>query len=427
MNSFFDSEVVLFIERGYRPTAIIGQPGLFLLRSTKVELFEEPTAFLYDRFVTAGVSPSAHTWHKAAFGLKTWFQYCQAKGKNWQAVTSIDRTDFRDDFTSAISPHTGETYGPKGIRDTMVVVREFYSYAAKKGWYFGDLGEYWDTQEVGARNRPSKTDALIHTRVAKARKRDAELPKVGRSQKIRALRLDDLRTLFNYAGPQATLREGDMRNCRDRLICDIGFFVGLRVAEIAALTTLQFLNLTPDINAPYTSQILTIVGKGNVTRQVEIPNWLVLDACEYINTERAAALARSKKPSKVKPTKLLLGHLNSNNGEGRPITRGAIQKLIERACLASGLVDVDEKINPETGEVYLQRVARYSVHDLRHSYAVYTYHIEVKKGVAEPWKKIQAQLGHASLQTTIDTYLAHVSIFSDKPALFNLRRTLGIA
>jgi integrase len=428
VNTFLNGQIELFIERGYRPKAIKGQPGLFLLTDKEAKLFEEPTGFLYDQFVNAGSSPSVHTWEKAAYGLKTWFQYCQALKKDWRSVTSIDRTDFRDDFEASISPHTGELYGPKGIRDTMVVVRQFYAYAARKRWYFGDIGtgdDVFDDIETG--NRGADEDALAHTRTARTRLRDRELPKVSRNQKIRCLRIDDLRALLNYVGPQATRRKGDMRNCRDRLIVDIGVYVGLRVREMARLTTLQFLNLNPDPAAPYVDLELTIVGKGDVVRQVAVPTWLVLDAIEYIDTERKQALANRKKSSRGIPTQLFLGHLNSNNGEGVPITRGAIQKMVERACLAIGLVDTEEKTDPDTGEKYLQKVARYSIHDLRHTYAVYTYHIEVKNKNLEPWKKIQAQLGHARLKTTINTYLAHVQIFSSQPGLFSLHRSLGLA
>lgn len=309
----------------------------------------------------------------------------------------------------------------------MVAVRDFYVYCSKAGWYFGDIGGYWDDSSPDQPMRPAKSDALVHTRVSKSRKIDRTLPKVAKNQKIRALRLDDLRALMNCVGPQALGRKGDMRNCRDRLICDIGFFVGLRVHEIVKLTTLQFLSLSPDKSKPYVSEELTIVGKGGKVRQVEIPTWLVLDAIEYISTERAAALANRKLSTRNPPTQIFLGHVNANNGAGRPITIAAVQKMIERACLVTGLTAVEKKTDPETGEEFLQTVARYSVHDLRHSYAVYHYHIEKNKGNAEPWKKIQAQLGHATLQLTIDTYLAHVSIFSDAPALFNIRRSLGIS
>ena len=45
------------------------------------------------------------------------------------------------------------------------------------------------------------------------------------------------------------------------------------------------------------------------------------------------------------------------------------------------------------------------VHDLRHTYAVWTYYILKENGEAEPWLYIQAQLGHEDLSTTQDTYL----------------------
>jgi integrase len=47
-------------------------------------------------------------------------------------------------------------------------------------------------------------------------------------------------------------------------------------------------------------------------------------------------------------------------------------------------------------------------------------------GNPEPWKKIQAQLGHAHLQTTIDVYLSYVEIFNESPGLIDVRRMIGL-
>lgn len=426
MNIFLDGTLMLFINRGFRPSLKDGEPALFLVTPTKVQLFEEPTTFLLEHYVGAGATPSEHTWQKAAYGLKTWLGYLQAmEKKDWRDACEQDRIDFRDAMLGAISPHTGERYGTKGVRDTMAMVRTFYTFARGKNWYEGDLAEGWSSVDT-QRNALLSQDALAHTRSSAVKKRDRALPKGERNDEIRALSVNDLRTLLNYAGPQAGQRDGDQRYCRDRLICDIGVFVGLRVTELVNLTTLQFLNLNPDPSAPYVSQTLTIKGKGRVLRPVAIPNWLVLDAIEYITTEREQALKASKRRLGVSlPTQLFLGHPNSNSRRGKPIGVDAIQRMIERACKACGLVMEAIKINAESGEKRRVTIAKYSPHDLRHTCAVLMYHAEVKNGNPEPWKKIQAQLGHKHLTTTIDTYLAHVELFNDQPGLFSLQRALG--
>lgn len=426
VDTFLDSEIEIFIEPGERPNTTQGQPCLFLNLPTKFILFEEASSFLHDEYVKVGASPSRHTWSKAAYCLKTWLQYCQAIKKDWRSVSSIDRTDFRDALYEAVSPHTGEVYGPKGIWDTMVVVRRFYAYSAKKQWYFGDIGEGWDSKAQNGSESATSRDDATSTRIGKRKQRDKDLPKVPRNQKRRSFKINDLHAFYDYCGPQASNRNGDVRNSRDRLIIDIGAFVGLRVHEIVNLTTLQFLNLNPDPSAPYVSQQITIKGKGKVVRDVTIPNWLVFDVLEYINTERKIALANCKQRFRNVPIQLLLGHVGARNGEGRPISANAIQKMVERACLAIGLVDIEQKINVDTGDTYQIKVARYSVHDLRHTYAVITYHLERKNGNAEPWKVIQTQLGHSKMETTINVYLASVELFNEHRGLYSLHRSMGM-
>ena len=68
---------------------------------------------------------------------------------------------------------------------------------------------------------------------------------------------------------------------------------------------------------------------------------------------------------------------------------------------------------------------RYRVHDLRHTYAVWTYHIRTSLGDNEPWKWIQSQLGHSTLDTTINTYLKHVSILDRRSNFVDLRKVMG--
>jgi integrase/recombinase XerC len=63
------------------------------------------------------------------------------------------------------------------------------------------------------------------------------------------------------------------------------------------------------------------------------------------------------------------------------------------------------KIDPDSGEAYGLKLAAHSFHDLRHTFACWLYHAERKSGNSEPWKVVQARLGHKYLSTTMDTYL----------------------
>ncbi len=419
---FLRAEIVLFINNAANPELKQGVPALFLENRDKLDLFEEPTRFLGERYVRSGSTPSPHTWAKAAYGLKSWFQFLQAIDRDWQNASEQDRVDFRDAYLGSISQKTGRAYGAAGVRDAMVVVRAFYRHCTDRGAYHGDIG----ASSVAAEYKVQiDRDALAHTRSASViGSRDRALPKVRPGVKIHPLTPRDLKNLLRHVGPQAGARDGDQRLARDRLICDLGWAVGLRLNEINSLTTLQFMTLSPDRCAPFVGMALTILhGKGSKTRQVMIPAWLVMDVHAYMEGERAASLRACK--SRHAPTRLLLGHEHSGSA-GRPVTNAALQKMFREACLTLGLVEIVEKTDPETGARFTYKTPRHSMHDLRHSYAVLTYHAERGSGNAEPWKKIQAQLGHRNLQTTIDTYLSHVEIFTDQPGLLDVRKMLGL-
>lgn len=170
-------EIVLVFHDGTHPDLREGQPCFFIESAKDARLFEEPTEFIYARYIQTGSTPSIHTWSKAAYALKAWFQYLQAlkEPKNWLDASRQDRLDFRDAYLSSISPRTGQTYSTGGVSDSMTVVRNFYQYAKDRGWYFGDLGSTVEEEVIYV---PFDSDALAHTRPLRLRKeRDRDLPK----------------------------------------------------------------------------------------------------------------------------------------------------------------------------------------------------------------------------------------------------------
>ncbi|WP_070357871.1 site-specific integrase [Duganella sp. HH105] len=420
---FLRAQIVLFINNTDHPELKAGEPALFLETNDKLELFEEPTRFLGERYVRCGLTSSTHTWAKAAYGLKSWFQFLQAIERDWEHASEQDRCDFRDAYLGSISQKTGRAYGAAGVHSAMVVVRSFYQHCAERRAYHGDIGSSLVAVEYTV---PIDRYALSHTWSEHALTiKDRALPKLRPGVKIHPLTTLNLKNLLHHIGPQAGALDGDRRLARDRLVCDLGWVVGLRLGEINTLTTLQFMTMVPVRGSPFVGMALTVQGKGSKIRQVVIPAWLVMDVQAYMVGERAASLRACKTKGKHPTTRLLLGHEHSGRA-GKPITNAALQKMFREACLRLGLVTLVEKRAPETGTAFTYKMPRHSIHDLRHTYAVLTYHAERANGNSEPWKKIQAQLGHRHLQTTINTYLAHVEIFTDLPGLLDVRGMLGL-
>lgn len=377
-----------------------GQPSLFWEPEQLV--FEEGTSFLNDEYCQSGSRTSPRTWKNVASALAFWFNWCLEAGVDWRIASQDDLIDFRDGLSTAISPVTGSTYSSGTIVAYMQPILAFYDYVRKHNSYFGDIcsADALRSRAFSNASFDTLTDAsrLIPSRRAK-------------KNSIRPFQAGDLRRFLAALGPTATEREAeDLRPCRDRLMADWAWAVGLRLSELMALNPYQFLTLHADVGSPFSQQCIEVIGKGNVARNVAVPNWLIADTLAYIQGERSQVLKSRPKSGAQAPNVLFLAGSRAPN-PGSPITPRRFEKIVEDACIAAGLIRLKRRIDPETGRSTQVSVASHCVHDLRHTYAVYTYWIEVGNGNSEPWKVIQAQLGHEHLETTIRTYLRFVQLF----------------
>lgn len=417
MNNFLSSDLRLVKARELIGLVAPEQPLFFQYFKDQVDLFEEPTIFLDQKFVNVGGTPSKHTWEAAGYDLLSWFQWCQLNKIDWRDATEADRHQFADDYFQAASD-------AKTINRKLTAVRKFYDFARSEGWYHRDMGASLEQRQVA--NRPIDQDALAHTRSTGGyiKEKDSLLKKVGRKDVIRPLQVKHLRKLLEHVGPTVQNVQ-DKRQVRDRLICDLGWTSGTRLGDVTTLTTLQFLNITLEPHEQLMDFPLIVEGKMKVTRKVAAPGWLVLAIQTYINGERAASEREGKKRGVKATTALFLGHAASKSA-GRPITRSAIQKMFALACIKTGITEKVEVEDVETGKKHVKTVPVHSYHDTRHNCAALTYHAEKAQGNPEPWKIVQIKLGHKSLKVTMDTYLAHVSIFGEKQGVTDIRRLLGL-
>jgi len=414
MNTFLTAELRLV--KAMEKTEMVkpDQPFLFSYWRDQVDVFSEPTIFLGEKVVKR--SPSPHTWEGYGYDLLSWFQWCQIKGIDWHDATEADREQFADDYAAASDDKT--------VNRKLTMVRRFYEFAGAEGWYHRDIGASLEQRQVA--NRPIVDDALAHTRSVTGRVKEVDtlLRTVGRNDVVRPLQANQLRKLLEHVGP--TLKGvDDTRSVRDRLICDLGYLTATRLGDVTTLTTLQFLSITVEPHQHFHDFPLIVEGKGKVTRYVAAPGWLVLAIQSYIDGERKASEREGKKRGAKATTALFLGHANSKSA-GKKITRSAIQKMFALACMKCSITRKKEVEDEQTGEKLVKTVPAHSFHDLRHNCAVLTYHAEKALGNSEPWKIVQIKLGHKSFKVTIDTYLAHVSIFGEKQGITDIRRLIGL-
>jgi integrase len=416
MNTFLTAELRLVKAVAGIELVKKDQPFLYCWWKDRVDMFEEPTIYLAEQCV--GCSPSKHTWEAVGYDLLSWFQWCQLKKIDWRDATEQDRKQFRDDYEAASSEATT-------INRKLSTVRRFYDFCRAEGWYHRDIGSALEAWHVPS--RAIDDDALAHTRLVAGRVvgRDPVLLKAGRKDVIKPLQVRALRQLLEHVGPTSS-DAADTRSVRDRLICDLGWMCGARLGDVVKFTTLQFLSITVQPHEQMHGFPLIVEGKGKVTRRVSVPGWLVLAVQSYISQERAVSEREGKKRgARLNSTALFLGHPGSKSA-GKPITRSAIQKMFAAACMACGITERIEVVDVMTGEKHVRIVPAHSFHDLRHDCAVLTYHAERALGNAEPWKIVQIKLGHKSLKITMDTYLAHVSIFGEIEGITDIRRLIGI-
>jgi integrase len=384
-------------------------------------LCEEACRWLNEEIVLTRQSPK--TWAQAAQSLVTWLDYLKVADVDWQHATKADLAAYRDAYAGAISPKTGQEYSANTIAVRITYIIDFITFAVEHGWIDSDLSAGGRSCISLSRRAPIDQDALAHIRKgaapmvegsgAVAPRLNRLKPKTGKNETVFVLSREELAALIRWAGPRPSERKlDDGGSDRDFIVFALGWACGLRAQEIANVSAVPFLSMVPDPQNLGRFFKLSVTGKGKKTLPIDVPAWLVLDIQAYIDGERKRSLC--KRGTRAQARQLVLSSEFSSRA-GNPMSKGGIQALFNRACIGSGLLTKVTKTNPETGEVVFEEVAKYSIHSLRHTYAVMTYHNHRKSGYAEldAWKYIQMQLRHKLPTTTINTYLRHISVWTE--------------
>lgn len=392
----------------------------------KGETVEPLVLFLWDKYVRRG-SYVENSASACASDLADFWAFLISSSIDWKSVSRTDLESYRDGMIYSISPKTHRPYSDQTIQRRMVHVLAFYRHAFAKGW----VAEQLDEREVRESFSRIDRDALAHTRSGKAgRQQSTLIPRQNRGSHdvVRAMRMDEYKRLAHYLGPLppgAHQSGDDSRPVRDRLWAELCLLTGMRPDEPShkkrPVTVHQILNLSPkNPDDPFGITYLQVAGKGRggpKLRKVAIPNYLLHDLVWYIENERKAAVEAGRRYGAIKsnaePAALFLNHAGAKHNAGKPAQYETFQSAFARACAQADLTELTTRVDPETGESYVERATKYTPHCLRHTFAVQFYLGQRKAGVAEPWKLLQARLGHAHLSTTMDTYVRLVDEYSE--------------
>lgn len=365
-------------------------------------VIEPILGFLSERFLTRttrkllGYSPASVS--SAAYELADYWRYLDHEKKAWDEIDVPDIERYRDTMHRQISEKTQLEYSPATIAHRISTVLAFYTWGAKHE-HTALMTNV--VRRIGPSDRPRRDSKVV------------ALPKPSCENAVRVLQIDEYRSVAARLGPLPSQKNAT-RPTRDRLIAELALQTGARRAEIAALTINQILALTPDRSRPYgVTPLRLTVTKGGTPRSVFVPNWLASDLVWYIEHERSKAKpVRRRVSSKLRAENILfVGHPWARQHAGLALSPTHLDRLYHRAVMSASLVRTVVKTDPTTGVQRVVQQPRHTFHGLRHTFAVWTYYARRMSGDAEPWKYIQAALGHRALETTLNLYLRAAADF----------------
>ena len=392
----------------------------FLVDDDTDAVVEPALLFLVDAYLTKTGFWNRNTTKRAAYDLLDWWRFLDHRGRPWDLADGADLDAYRDSMIGGISPRTHEEYKTETIRARRTLVRRFYAWAHKRGFCDGDLQETTEIREVYL---SADRDPLAH--IHSGPRRIAVDPGTPRSttrpgEKVRPLIGGDPKgptfpSIARHLGPLPSERGADdFTSCRDRLAAELSVSTGLRVDEVAKLTMFQILDLPVGGDPERFTTMHVTRTKRLVERDVNVPNYLIPDLHAYIDRERKDCIAVARrywlKKKSDEPRVLFVNGVDAHQNAGKPVGADTLSDAFRRAVIKAGLTEWVTKTDPDTGEVRQARVPRHRYHDLRHTYALWTYQALAEQGISEPWKIIQSLLGHAHLSTTLDTYLRVVNV-----------------
>jgi integrase/recombinase XerC len=392
----------------------------FLIDDDTHEIVEPALLFLVDSYLTKTRFWNRNTTKRAAYDLLDWWRFLDHHGRAWDLVDGADLDAYRDSMIGEISPRTFEVYKTATIRARRTLVRRFYTWARKRGWYDGTLQEAREVREVYL---CADRDPLAHIHSGPRRMEvDPGRPRstVRPGEKVRPLIAGDPKNagfpcIAKQLGPLPSERGADDPTpSRDRLAAELSVSTGLRVDEVAKLTVFQILDLPAEGDPERFTTMRVTKTKRLVERDVNVPNYLIPDLHAYIDGERQECIAVARrywlKKKDDGPKALFVNGVDAHQSAGKPVSADTLSGAFRRAVIKAGLTERITKTDPHTGAVREVLIPRHRYHDLRHTYALWTYHALVEQGTSEPWKIIQSLLGHAHLSTTLDTYLRVINV-----------------
>ncbi len=376
--------------------------------------------WLYDYKLDNSTTDVKNTLWAYANDAKQWFMFLEAAKKSWITATKADLNKYCEVMRGIKSPETEETYATNTINRRRISVIQFYK---------------WAKTQLGIKVKGLVVNNLLHLGCRLKSKfeknpTDQHLISVMLPLEARALRVQlgkapsELKEMFLElsSNGQKIFTKSDVKvSSRDRLHVEIALLTGLRIQEVTRLKITQFARFHGrEISETQMYGIEKVLRKGGNRATVDFPGMLLLQILDYIDFERNYLKTRFGGSS----TLLFLNPSNAGKFAGMPTSARTIERAFHAACVAAKLVKstlhtipVNDAggnvVTPANTAFVMVDAPTFVYHDLRHTFAVWTYHTK-RKSESNPWLSVQKALGHKHLSTTINTYLRFTGWFENE-------------
>ncbi|HET6912258.1 MAG TPA: site-specific integrase [Rhodanobacteraceae bacterium] len=391
-------------------------PGFPIFSDTETgQVLHESTLFLsrrlLGRFETGHLLVTAATVSALAYDHRDFLRFLIKEQKAVERLAAKDLYDYAATMTMRPSPITGDQYAQGTVARRVRLAVEFAAWLCERG-----IGIETDRAAILdlANRLPVNTHLRGNMRGYRrsAHVRSTLLPMQSKDHEPTILTQEQVQILLSQLSlpsrPESEVEQAlAKRNC---LMAKLALCAGLRREEVCNVSLGSIAAIVITSSEKRLMPLRLTKTKNSRIRNVLVPAPFVLALQQFVNVERKALVpAGIKNPQSLKEP-LFPPLRRSRKGQVRPMTTQNFSLVVRQACLRAGLVT---RVPAQAAGKRVELVTKpaFSIHDLRHTYAVWTYLLLRSSGDPNPWLYLQAQLGHRSSQTTIDVYLRAVRLF----------------
>jgi len=364
--------------------------------------------------------------------IQPFLYFMREKGRGWMAATRDAYVDDLLDFANFLDAHeleirditvdtlqdyvfshsevpssaTGRPFAAETISRRLSTAKAFAIWASGRGFLDERLSTSLQLIQI-----PIQRDELAHLGPQSTVALDDaidEPKKLCDDEHVQVLSLEDSRQLLDELGSLPR----EWRHCqpgevsspvKNRLMAELSLATGLRRTEVCRLELRQVTRVVVDPEVPLRQYTLSIVRKGGQRKKFFVPGWMVFSLQQYAIGERRDAIESARRLSSTfeEPPCLFVNGLDARRNRGGALNPKSLDRIFSTAQARLGMLSLTGRDSGKLG----QELARYRFHDLRHTYAIWTYLARKAAGDSEPWIFISRQLGHRNLSTTIRIYL----------------------